>query len=174
MRVNRDRDRRQNGVERGEIPTILVVLGIVLVLSIGALGVVLISSSDEETPEARNAEIQPTNLWSVHHHGTIEVIIDGQEIDFSQERYQNQAGAFHFEGGEGSRWHVHAQNVTLEYAMGTLGFDITDSSVRYQGQTYQDGAPNGTVTITVNEEPVDPSTYVLRDGDQIRIVANRS
>lgn len=104
-----------------------------------------------------------------HYHGTIEMSVEGQQVDFSRQQYQLQADPFHFEGGDGSRWHVHATGVTLEYAMATLGFDVADDSVTYQGTTYTDGE-NAAVTVSVNGNDITPAEYVLRDGDTVRVV----
>ena len=105
----------------------------------------------------------PTGVGSVHEHGPIDVTIDGQELDFSRGEFQNprENPAFHFEGGNGDIWHVHAQGVTLEYAMSTLGIRANETAVAYDGAVYRDSDPNTSVTITVNGEPVDPQTYVL-------------
>lgn len=111
----------------------------------------------------------PSALGSVHVHGTIEMTIDGEAIDFSRDRYQLRADAFHFEGHEGDRWHVHARHVTLAWAMGTLGIEVTESSVAFDGRTYRDGTAGVSVIVEVDGEPVSPRSYVLREGDHIRI-----
>ena len=126
----------------------------------------------------------PTDVGSVHEHGTINVTIDGTELDFGQPEFQNpgEHSAFHFEsdGTGGEVWHVHAQEVTLSYAMETLGIEVTEDMVRYDGETYTE--ENATITVEVNGESVDPGEYVLSgpsdianadDGDHIRIVAVR-
>jgi hypothetical protein len=119
---------------------------------------------------------------STHEHGTIEMQVLGEEVDFSQDRYQQprEVPRFHFEAGNGDVWHKHATGVTLQWAMGTLpGIEVTAESVTYQGTTYEDSDPEYDVTVAVNGEPVDPSTYVLQgssetpptDGsDHVRIV----
>jgi len=119
---------------------------------------------------AASAETTPTALGAAHYHGQIQVEIGGERLDFSRDRFQLQADAFHFEGGTGARWHGHARDVTLAWAMETLGIEVTNESVTYDGTTYRDGE-GATVTVEVNGEPVDPETYVLREGDSIRIVA---
>jgi len=150
----------------------IVVIALVVVLAAGGVaGVVLLSSGGSS---AGSAQGEPSDLGSVHYHGTIAVVIDGQRVDFSQNQYQLRADAFHFEGGDGTRWHVHARGVTLAYAMETLDIAVTDSSVTYRGTTYRNSASNTTVTVTVNGNPVTPSEYVLQNGDRVRIVAERS
>ncbi|PSQ46905.1 hypothetical protein BRD15_08130 [Halobacteriales archaeon SW_6_65_15] len=115
----------------------------------------------------------PTDLWSVHYHGTITVTIGGEELDFSRQRFQMQADPFHFESGDGEEWHVHARGVTLSYAMGTLGIEVTGGTVTYDGTTYGDD-PDETAVVEVNGESVTPEEYVLQEGDHVRIVANES
>lgn len=153
-------------------PTGPVVLGLVLVLAVAVVAAALLYSGGGS--QADGQAQQPSDIGSVHYHGTIAVVIDGERVDFSQDQYQLQADAFHFEGGDGTRWHAHARGVTLAYAMETLGIDVTDSSVTYRGTTYRDGDPNTTVSITVNGQSVAPSDHVLRDGDEIRIVVEQS
>lgn len=114
----------------------------------------------------------PHSVGNVHYHGTIEVAIDGTRIDFSRPVFQYRntgVDAFHFEGGDGSRWHVHAQGVTLQRALASLGIEVTADSVTVDGTTYRDGAQT-TVIIEVNGNSVDPSTYILQPEDHIRIV----
>lgn len=105
----------------------------------------------------------------MHTHGSITVTIAGERIDFSRDTYQLQDNYFHFEHGNGDRWHVHGKDVTLQYAMDTLNIHVTNETVTYQGTTYRDSNPGTTVTVEVNGEPVNPRTYVLQDGDRVQI-----
>jgi hypothetical protein len=116
---------------------------------------------------------QPQNVGSVHYHGTMNATIGGQDLDFGRQQFQLQADAFHFERGNGVRWHVHAERVTLAYATQTLGIEVTNETVTYRGTTYGDD-PNETARVLVNGEPVTPREYVLQKGDRVRIVANES
>jgi hypothetical protein len=115
-----------------------------------------------------------------HGHGTIEMTVDGQRVDFGAAEYQRprEFDAFHFEGGDGRVWHKHADGVTLEYAMATLGIDVSENSVTIDGETYRDNDADTTVSVTVNGETVAPASYELQgasaadaaDGDTVRIV----
>lgn len=108
----------------------------------------------------------------LHVHGPIQFVVNGSEVDFTRDRYQNPSEHphFHFENGE-DHWHAHSWSVTLGYAMDTLeGINVSDSSVTYNGTTYEESEPGVNVTVQVNGEPVDPDEYVLKDGDEIRIV----
>jgi len=110
----------------------------------------------------------------LHVHGDIAFEVDGETVDFSEDRYQNpdHSEHFHFEGGAANPWHAHSWSVTLGYAMSTLdGIEVTEDAVTYGNETYADGE-NATVNVTVNGEPVDPDEYVLKDGDSVRIVVD--
>ena len=114
---------------------------------------------------------------SAHEHGIINVTIEGERVDFGDPDYRRprEFGAFHFEGGDGRAWHKHADGVTLEYAMATLGIDVSEDRVTVDGESYRDG--DAGASLTVGGEPVDPTTYQLQgtsvadaaDGDTIRI-----
>lgn len=147
-------------------PVVLVfVVGVVVALIVYVTFFVGGSSSGPGSGE-------PYNLGGVHYHGQINVTVMGNPVDFSQDKYQRQAQAFHFEG-DGS-WHVHAQGVTLQWAMESLGFEVTETSFTYQGTTYSDSDPNVNVSVTVNGQSVEPSNYILADGDNIRIVVSQA
>ena len=188
-------DRRRLDAEESERSrTPLVLAGMVLVLALAVMagaGYVLLdgggsgedanaggggggASGDPAAPgNVESVARTPTGVGSVHYHGTIEMRVMGQSVDFSRSQYQLQADPFHFENGEGSRWHAHAQGVTLEYAMSTLGIGVTDESVTFEGETYRDGQ-NATVIVEVNGQSVTPSEYVLQEGDRVRILVRES
>lgn len=125
-------------------------------------------------PAETGAASQPTDLYAVHYHGTMEVSVLGDRVDFSRDRYQLRADAFHFERNRGERWHVHARGVTLEWALESLGMDATADSVTVDGSTYRDGDPGHDVRILVNGEPVDPRSYVLEQGDTVRVLVTET
>lgn len=151
------------------LPVGLIAGALMLVIAVVAVGAVIFLQTGGETTTPEGQQ-QPTDVGSVHYHGSIEMVVEGQQIDFSQRQYQLQSDPFHFEDGEGTRWHVHARGVTLGYAMSTLGFEVTDSTVTYQGTTYRDSDSDTSVTVTVDGDPVTPSEYVLQEGDDIRII----
>lgn len=161
------------GLSAGPIALVLV-----LVLAGGAVAYVTfgVGGGGGDSPG------EPHDLGAVHEHGTINVTIDGRTIDFSRPKYQTQDQAFHFERGNGEMWHVHARGVTLAYAMGTLGIDVTENSVTFEGTTYRDDDSEWEVIVEVNGESVDPQEYVLQgaseanyqQGDHIRIVVREA
>ena len=105
-----------------------------------------------------------------HVHGDMTVTVDGDEVDFSQSRYQSNDRYFHFEGGVGEYWHSHSANLTLEYALDSLrGVNYTADSLTINGTTYDESDPGTTVRYRVNGEPVTPGEYYLKDGDDITV-----
>lgn len=167
-----DRRRIEAHAEDDErsIPVAPLVVGVVLFGGVAVLVAAWVAFAGGGPGAGTDAAEQPTALGSVHTHGTIEVAVDGDRVDFSRDRYQFNDDAFHFENGDGSEWHVHAEGVTLEYAMATLGFDVAADAVTFDGTTYR-GSDDGTsVAVTVNGEAVVPSEYVLQEGDRIRVV----
>lgn len=162
-----DQRRVDTGEAPGGVPTGPIALGLVLLVAAGVVGYIVFFAGSGGSSDGG-----PTDLGTVHYHGTMEVVIDGERIDFSQSKYQLQADAFHFEANEGERWHVHAQGVTLAWAMESLGIPVTAETVSFEGRTYDDGDPDITVLITVNDEPVTPSSHVLQQGDTVRIIVD--
>jgi hypothetical protein len=62
----------------------------------------------------------------------------------------------------------------MEFAVATLGMNVTESTVTYQETTYRDRAAGTNVTVLVDGEHVRPSSYVLQEGDHIEIRVNQS
>ncbi|WP_134668891.1 hypothetical protein [Halorussus marinus] len=167
--------RRVAGLDSDEGPSVAAYAGAIGAVVIAGLLAYLLffSGASGGVPggaDAASAETTPTGIGSAHYHGQIQVEIGGERLDFSRDRFQLRADAFHFENGNGQRWHGHAREVTLGWAMASLGIDVTDESVTYDGTTYRDGE-DATVAVEVDGEPVDPESYVLEEGDSIRIVA---
>lgn len=136
----------------------------------------------------------------VHEHGTIEMTVDGEPVDFSQQQYEHpreldpgQGQAFHFHG-VATQWHMHPSEpgrLTLAEAMDWLGIEVTENYVAFEHATYSaenpdaafDGSdPGTTVDVRVNDEPVDPASYELdgverrpyEDGDHVEITIETS
>jgi hypothetical protein len=147
----------------GGVVVAAAVLVAYLVLVAGGTGSGGVPDSVEQVAQ------EPTDTGSVHYHGTIEIVVAGDPVDLSRDRYQLADRGFHFEGGDGERWHAHARGVTLEYALATLDIGATTDSVWYDGTRYTDGE-NANVTLTVDGESVNPKEYVLQQGDAVRVV----
>lgn len=170
--------RRVEGYEAeqagGGLPTGPLVLGVVLgVAVLLVVYVTLFMGGGSNTTDVGQA-------GTAHEHGTVNVTIDGETVDFSRDRYQvGQTGnsRFHFEGGT-AVWHKHATGITVDYALGVHGIEVSEDSITFDGTTYRASDPGTEVVVEVNGEPVDPSEYVIQgadasaaeQGDHIRVV----
>ncbi|MDY6769424.1 MAG: hypothetical protein SVU88_00460 [Candidatus Nanohaloarchaea archaeon] len=147
----------------------LAVLAVGLVAAAGygltATGLVSFSAGSGGTPTG--AAVGPAG--STHQHAQFSVLVDGEEIDFSRDRYQMQSRKVHFEAGNGDRIHVHATGVTIGYALDTLGLGINSTCLTVHGETYcEDGG--GRLSVTVDGSEIEkPASHVIRDGETIRI-----
>jgi hypothetical protein len=106
-----------------------------------------------------------------HPHGTLTVSVNGEKVNFSKEKYIMASERFHFHSPEEvNRWHGHSLSLTVAEAVSTFpGLNVTEDSLTYNGTTYQQNASGTTVNVSVNGNEVDPSTYHLKDGDDIRV-----
>lgn len=160
------------------LPTGPIALAFIIFASAAVVAFVIFGGGSSG---ANTGDVAQTPYGQAHEHGTMEVVILGEQVDFSQSKYQVADQQFHFEGGDGRVWHAHAQGITVEYALATLDIDVNESSVTYQGTTYRDGE-GYSVEITVNGEPVNPKTHVLEGasasnpeaGDHVEVVVERT
>lgn len=163
------------------LPTGPIALGVVILAAVAIVAYVILftggSGGGGTTVNGITVEQSPgPPTRDVHYHGTINMTVDGRQIDFTRPEYKRprQYQRFHFEAQNDPRWHVHANGVTLQYGMATLGIEVTDSTVTFDGTTYRDSAPNTTVIVQVNGNDVDPAEYVLKRDDDVRIVVRQS
>lgn len=169
-------DRRRVGAvdtDDDEFPTGPIALGVVLLVSAGIVGyVVFVAGGEGAGSSGASGDIGPAG--SAHYHGTINVTITGDTFDFSRAEWKHprENPRFHFEGQDDDRWHAHATGVTLRYGLETLGIEVTENSVAYDGTEYVDGE-GYEVVVQVDGDDVDPD-YVLREGDHIRIVVSEA
>lgn len=150
------------------------IIGVAAVLALTGLafasGVVSFNTGDQPTTSA-DGDISPGAPGTAHHHAQFDVVIDGDEIDFSQPRYQigqTQNRYIHFEGGDGQTIHKHATDTTIAFALETLGMSITGECLTLDtGEEYcEDG---GNLTVQANGNAVNASSYVIREGDVIEV-----
>ncbi len=173
-RIEQRRVADRTGEDSEGIPTGPAVLGVVLLLGVAIVVYVLLFMGADPPRDGQT----PGAYGSAHEHGTVEMVVLGEQVDFSQDQYQLQADRFHFESDNGRVWHAHATGVTLAWGMSTLGIELGENNVTYQGTTYSDASENYSVSVTVDGQSVDPTSYVLdgvsdgnpENGDAVRIV----
>ncbi|MFP8953384.1 hypothetical protein ACLI4Z_10475 [Natrialbaceae archaeon A-arb3/5] len=112
-----------------------------------------------------------------HGRGEIDVVVDGSPIDLSQDKFQaeyasNESLAFHLHEFD-DYWYMEGDEpVTVATGIDLLPyFEHTEETdghvVTYDGTTYDSSEPDTEMTFLVNDERVDPTEYVLADGDEI-------
>lgn len=167
--------------EEGGFPVGAVVLGGTLLVGFGVVAVLVMTMGSGGS----GSDGEPSNLGSVHEHGTMEITIEGETLDLNAEEFLLQDDYFHFEGNELSNgvdiWHTHGEGVTLQYALETLGVSVDDDGtvLSYEGTTYRGDDPGTEINIEVNGNSVEPAEYQpegvgpvedVADGDGDRIV----
>jgi len=162
-----DKRRVDDATGGSDIPVGPIAVGVVLLAAAAVVGYVVFVVGG-----SGGSNVGP--VGSAHYHGTIEMTVLGEGVDFSQSQYQLRDDRFHFEEGNGETWHAHATGVTFGYAMNALGFDVSTDpkAIRYQGETYADG-DKVEVIFEVNGESVGLD-YVLKGGDHIRVVVREA
>lgn len=171
-RIDQRRIEQQTGDGATSRPVIYGVIVAVIVLAVAGYVVFGPGGGGSASEPDEPSLLTPQAVGSVHAHGTINMTVDGERIDFTQTKYKQprENPAFHFEGTNDPRWHVHAQDVTVFYAMATLDIKVIPGEVIFDGVVYREQDPGITIRIAVNGKSVDPREYVLTDGDHIHIV----
>lgn len=110
--------------------------------------------------------------------GDIAVAIDGEPVDLSADRYQaehaDEALAFHLHEGD-DQWYMEGtERVTFGEAVDLLphfGYERADGHdvVTLDDETYHAGDDGTEIAFSVDGETVDPTSYELRDGDDLRL-----
>jgi len=187
-RIDRRRVADELGLDEGGRDAGTYVLGGLVLVVVAAFGLTIAWAVSGSIPflggggGGANAVQEPYGYNEIHEHGTMEATIDGQEVDFSQDRYQLQADCFHFERNEGRVWHTHCRGVTVQWALNSLGIQTAanGSSITFDGKTYRESA-GWNVSVQVNGEPVTPGSYVLEgvgasnaeQGDDVDVVVSQ-
>lgn len=108
-------------------------------------------------------------LMSTHLHADIKVYINGNAIDFSQEKYQLASRFVHFEEGIGDVIHTHATGLTIDHLLNSLGGNINNNCIILEGTNYcNEGNKNLKLYIN-NQQNNEFSNYVIQNLDKILI-----
>lgn len=75
-------------------------------------------------------------LGSAHLHADVKVYINGQAIDFSQQKYQLKNSFLHFEDGIGDVIHTHATGLTVGHMLKSVGIDFNNNCIVVDKQSY--------------------------------------
>lgn len=99
-------------------PRLLLIVESLIIVGLGfALWNVLSVRTDSSIPEE-------TDTHEVHIHADLRVILEGQAIDFNQEKYFERSEAVHFHEGSAPTVHVHEEGVTWEAFFRSLDMGV--------------------------------------------------
>ncbi|MGZ5472195.1 MAG: hypothetical protein ACXWE0_11040 [Nitrososphaeraceae archaeon] len=111
-------------------------------------------------------------LGSAHEHAAFLVKVNGQNIDFSQPKYQVQSDYIHVENGDGSTLHRHATNVTFADFLKSVKMDIdmkNNCLIFTNGTEYCDDDNNKLRTFINGNSTKSISDYVLNNNDRLLV-----
>ena len=111
-------------------------------------------------------------LGSAHEHAAFLVKVNGQNIDFSQPKYQVQSDYIHVENGDGSTLHRHATNVTFADFLKSVKMDIDKKNnclIFTNGTEYCDDNNNKLRTLINGNSTKSISDYVLYNNDRLLV-----
>lgn len=97
---------------------------------------------------------------SVHEHIVVEITIDGEKVDLSQEKYNLTDRFVHLEDGDGGKIHLHSKGVYLGYFLGTLGWQYKAPCLKTDFGSFCDG----TLRILVDGEEKNLNYEFEKDG----------
>jgi hypothetical protein len=114
-------------------------------------------------------------LGSAHEHAAFLVKVNGQNIDFSQPKYQVQSDYIHVENGDGTTLHRHSTNVTFADFLKSINMDIDRKNnclVFTNGTKYCDNDDNDNkLRIFINENSTNSiSDYILKNNDRLLVM----
>ena len=155
--IDRRRVRTLSAESSRRSPLVYAGVGLLLVLfAVGYVSVFLLSGTGTSS-----AAVQPDASMAIHEHGTIVVQYDDTVVDFTDAQYIERDGCFHFHAYDDAEvWHVHCEDVTIEYALETLGMTVTADRFAVDDREFSE-EDGDSVTVTVDGEVVDPQEYVL-------------
>lgn len=113
-------------------------------------------------------------LGSAHEHAVFAIILDGQQIDFSQSKYQvgsTRNQYIHVEGGDGTTLHRHSTNVPVGEFLKSVKMDINDNCfVRDDGQQFCNDAAKQLQYFVNHTKIASIMNYVLQPNDRILVI----
>ncbi len=108
-------------------------------------------------------------LRSAHLHADVKVYINGQAIDFSQQKYQLKNSFIHFEEGIGDVIHTHATGLTIGHMLKSVGISFNNNCIVVDGKNYcnEDGKK---LKFYVNGQQYSEfDNYIIKDLDKYLI-----
>lgn len=100
--------------------------------------------------------------------GTMTVLIGGSKVPLS-----GDSGPVTFRHGDRT-WVTSQQGTTVAQALAAEGIELTNSTLTYDGTTYDDATDGTTVEVRVNGQSVDPTQHTLQSSDSVWVYVSTS
>lgn len=111
---------------------------------------------------------QDFEFGTAHEHAQFFLNVDGEEINFTQRKYQLQSKYVHLENFKPHIVHKHSQNVTWSHFLGTIDVEISrgenESCINFKGQR-----ECGNLSTVLNGEESNLSEEI-QQGDNLAIL----
>lgn len=135
------------------------------------------SSTSVAPQRTQTASVDETKITlgepeSTHEHMTVLAFVDGERVNFNQDKYMLKDRYVHFEDNDGAVIHKHATGVTLPYFLLTLGVELTQNCITLDTSRQYCNllSENKVLRIIVNGQEVkNVDAYELRHKDKILI-----
>jgi hypothetical protein len=110
-------------------------------------------------------------VGSAHEHAVFAIKLDGNAIDFSQDKYQVKSRLIHVENRDGTTLHRHATDVPFSEFLKSVRMSIVDGCfTNDDGQKFCDDGDKS-LKLFVNGEQVDSiNDYVLYENDHLLVI----
>lgn len=143
----------------------IVVPAVIMVLGILAYAVTVYSGQTGSPGQNFGA------LGSEHVHAAFAAKINGEKLDFSQEKYQVQSQYIHVENNDGNTLHRHATGVPVGEFFASLGMNVSDSCFTLENKTSYCNNGDANLEFYVNGNKTNSiANYVFTEDDRILIV----
>lgn len=134
-----------------------------LIILVGVVAAYVIMSSLSSGPRMGS-------VGSTHEHVDFKIYIEGEQIDFSQPKYQLAAQYVHVENGVGGVIHKHATGVTFRDFLKTVNMDMDGKCFKSDDNKQYCGEGGKTLKFYLNGKLSDKfETYELNDLDKVLI-----
>lgn len=143
-----------------------VILPIIAIIAI--IAVISISLYSQNRPSSSAGP-----LGSAHEHSAFLVKVNGENIDFSQPKYQVQSDYIHVENGDGTTLHTHATNLTFADFLKSVKMDIDEESNCLEftnGTEYCNNNNNQLRTFVNGNSTNSISDYIVKENDRLLVI----
>lgn len=151
-------------------PPLAFVAGVIVAVVAGAI---MLPSLSPAADDHDHASHDHGGASEVHVHSDFLVVLDGEQVDLSGDRYMSAANQIlhpdmHLHDNNDEVIHRHAENISLGDFFGSLGFELTNECITTpNGEEFCSNSKKQ-LALFVNGERVDAlASYVNQEEDQI-------